>query len=128
MDKVKTNFVIAIAVLVILSIVLTGYAASLNSQLSAEKTKVMQLNDQIAGLNTKANGLQTQLTSLTGQANDQTNRANNLQNSLNAANAELGNLRAAYADLESKLKAQIAAAEALKTPSQPAVSEAVPVN
>ncbi len=121
MDKAKVNFVIAIAVLVVLCIVIAGYAASLNSQLSAKKTKVMQLNDQIAGLNTKANGLQTQLTSLTGQANNQTNLANSLQNSLNAANAELGNLKAACADLESKLKAQISA-ETL----QPAASEAVP--
>ena len=104
MNKIN---IIVIAVLVILCIVLAGYAASLNSQLGAEKTKTMQLNDQIAGLNAKANGLQTQLTSLTTQAANQTNLASSLQNSLNAAKAELGNLRTAYADLESKLKTQV---------------------
>ena len=121
MDKIKSNFMIAVAVLVVLCIVIAGYAASLNSQLNAEKTKGMQLNDQIAGLNTKASGLQAQLASLIAQAGDQKNIANNLQNSLNAANAELGNLKTAYADLESKLKARISA-----DTLQPAAIEAVP--
>lgn len=121
MDKAKANLMIIIAVLAILCIVLVGYAASLNSQLGAEKTKVMQLNDQIVGLNDKANGLQTQLTSLTVQANDQTNLASSLQKSLSAANVELDSLKTAYADLESKLKAQVSA-ETL----QPLDSEAVP--
>jgi len=123
MDKAKTNFLIIIAVLVILCVVLAGYAAGLNSQLGAEKIKVMQLNDQIAGLNAKANDLQTQLASLTVQANDQTNLAVSLQKSLNAANAELASLKTEYVDLESKLKAQVSA-EIL----QPAASEAVPAN
>jgi len=109
MDKIKSNFMVVVAVLIVLCIVLAGYATSLNSQLGAEKTKVIQLNDQIAGLNAKANDLQTQLTSLTAQASDQTNLANSLQNFLNAANAELGKLRTAYADLESKLKTQVLA-------------------
>jgi len=121
MDKAKVNFAIVIAVLVVLCIGIAGYAASLNSQLSAEKTKVMQLNDQIAGLNSKANGLQAQLVGLTAQASNQTSIVNGLENSLNAANAELGNLRAAYADLESKLKAKISAET-----MQPAAIEAVP--
>ena len=106
MDKVKTNFVIAIAVLVVLSIILAGYAASLNGRLGDEKTKIMQLNDQISGLNAKANDLQAQLTSLTVQANDQTNLVSSLQKALSASNTELENLKTAYVDLESKLKAQ----------------------
>ncbi|MCX5693479.1 MAG: hypothetical protein NTX47_07385 [Candidatus Omnitrophica bacterium] len=116
MDKIKSNFMIVVAVLIVLCIVLAGYAASLNSQLSAEKTKVIQLNDQIAGLNAKANGLQTQLTSLTAQAGDQTTLVNSLQGSLNSlrssldtANAESEKLKTAYADLESKLKTQVLA-------------------
>jgi len=122
MDKAKANLMVIITVSAIICVVLIGYAASLNSQLGASKTKVMQLNDQIAGLNDKANGLQTQLTSLTVQANDQTNLASNLQKSLNAVNTELNSLKIAYADLEAKLKAQISAGTL-----QPLVSEAIPV-
>lgn len=114
MDKVKTNFVIIIAALAILCIVLAGYAASLNSQLSAEKIKTMQLNDQIAGFNTKVNDLQTQLTSATTKANDQTNLVNSLQSSLSSlrssldtANAELEKLKTANIDIESKLKEEV---------------------
>ncbi|MDP2920801.1 MAG: hypothetical protein Q8O12_00330 [Candidatus Omnitrophota bacterium] len=103
MDKAKTNLVI-ISVLAALLIITIGYAAGLNSQLSAEKIKTIQLNDQIAGLNAKASDLQKQLTGAINQANDQIAVAGSQQNSLNAANAELTNLKAAYADLESKLK------------------------
>jgi predicted nucleic acid-binding Zn-ribbon protein len=121
MDKIKSNFIIAIVALVVLCIILVSYAAGLNGQLGAEKTKVMQLNDQIAGLNAKTSELQAQLSSLTAQAGSQTNLVNSLQNSLNAANTELDNLRAAYTGLELKLKEKIAA-EAL----HPAAIEAVP--
>ncbi len=114
MDKVKTNFVIVITVAIILCIVLMGYAASLNSQLGAEKIKTMQLNDQIAGLNTKVNDIESQLTTTTAKASDQTSRVtslqsslSNLQSSLDTANAELDKLKTAYANLESKLKAEV---------------------
>ncbi len=107
MDKVKTNFMVAIAVLVVVCIVLMGYAASLNSQLSAEKIKTRQLNDQIAGLNSKAGDLQVQLTNATAQVNNQTGLAANLQATLDKVNAELADLKTAYSDLESKLKAQV---------------------
>ncbi len=130
MDKTKTNFVIVIAVLVIVSLVLIGYVASLSAQLSSEKTKTMQFNNQIAGFNTKVNDLQTQLTSATTKASDQTNLVNSLQNSLNSlrssldtANAELVKLKTVNADLESKLKAQVS----VNTP-EPAADEVVPAN
>jgi len=116
MDKVKMNFIVIIAVLAVLCIVLTGYAASLNSQLSAGKTMTMQLNDRIAGLNAKANDLQTELTSATAKAADEANLVASLQNSVNslrasldAANAELNKVKAEYADLESKSKMQSSA-------------------
>nr|MBU1328322.1 hypothetical protein [Candidatus Omnitrophota bacterium] len=114
MDKIKTNFVIIIAISVILCIVLMGYAAGLSSQLGAEKIKTMQLNDQIAGLNAKVNDSQAQLASAVTKANDQTNLVNSLQASVNSlrssldtANVELEKLKTAYANLESKLKVQI---------------------
>jgi chromosome segregation ATPase len=116
MDKVKSNFIIVVVVLIVLCVVLAGYAAGLNGQLGAEKTKVMQLNDQIAGLKAKASDLETQLASLTVKDIDRANLAANLQNSLSAANTELGNFKAelenlktAYAILELKLKAQVPA-------------------
>jgi predicted nucleic acid-binding Zn-ribbon protein len=105
MDKTKTNLVIIIA-LIVLCIVIAIYAADLNSQLGAEKIRIMQLNDQIAGLNAKAGGLEAQLTGLKAQSNDQTNLVSGLQKSLSAASLELESLKAAYAELESKLKAQ----------------------
>jgi chromosome segregation ATPase len=114
MDKVKTNFVIIITISVIVSLVLIGYAASLNSQLSAEKIKTMQLNDQIAGFKAKVNDLEAQLTTTTAKASDQTSLVTSLQSSLNSlrssldtANAESDKLKTAYADLESKLKAEV---------------------
>lgn len=114
MDKVKTNFVIVITISVIVSLVLIGYAASLNSQLSAEKIKTMQLNDQIAGFKTKVNDLEAQLTTTTAKASDQTSLVTSLQSSLNSlrssldiANAESDKLKTAYANLESKLKAEV---------------------
>ena len=107
MDKIKNNFVITVVVLVILCIAFAGYAASLNAQLGAEKTKAMQLNDQIAGLKTKVSGLEMQLTSATTQSNDQAAIVSNLKSSLDKVNAELGKLKTAYSDLESKLKEQV---------------------
>ena len=114
MDKVKTNFVIVITVSVILCIVLIGYAANLSSQLGAEKIKTMQLNDQIAGLNAKTNDLQAQLAGAATAANDHVSLVNSLQasvkslqSSLDTANAELNKLKTAYANLESKLKAEV---------------------
>ncbi len=114
MDKVKTNFVIIITISVIVSLVLIGYAASLNSQLSAEKIKTMQINDQIAGFKTKVNDLEAQLTTTTAKASDQTSLVTSLQSSLNSlrssldtANAESDKLKTAYANLESKLKAEV---------------------
>jgi chromosome segregation ATPase len=109
MDKVKSNFIIVAVVLVVLCVVLAGYAVSLNGQLGAEKTKVMQLNDQIAGLKAKTGDLETQLASLAAQAGTQASLASNLQNSLAAANMELENLKTAYTNLESKLKPQVPA-------------------
>lgn len=116
MDKLKTNFVIIIAVLAIAALILIGYAASLSAQLSAEKTIVSQLNGQIAGLNAKANDLQAELAGAVTKANDQMNLVNSLQASVNGlqgsldtANAELEKLRTAYADLESKLKTEVPA-------------------
>jgi len=130
MDKVKTNFVIVITVSVILCIVLIGYAAGLSSQLSAEKIKTMQLNDQIAGFKTKVNDLEAQLTTTTAKANDQTSLVNSLQssvnslkNSLNTANAESAKLKTEYANLEAKLKAEVP----VNAP-KPAASETVPAN
>jgi chromosome segregation ATPase len=91
-----------------------GYAASLNVQLNSEKAKTMQLSDQVAGFNATVNDLQMKLGSATANANSQTDLVNSLQgtvsslqSSLDAANAELTKLKTAYADLESKLKAQI---------------------
>jgi len=107
MDKTKKNFVIIISVLVIMSLVLIAYVASLNAQLNAEKIKTMQLNDQIAGLNAKANNSQAQLANAITNANDQTNLVNSLRSSLDTTNAELDKLKTEYADLESKLKAQV---------------------
>ena len=107
MDKVKINFTVIIAVLVVVCIVLMGYVASLNSQLSAEKTRTLQLDDQIAGLNSKAGDLRVQLTKATAQVNSQTGLAANLQATLDKVNAELADLKTAYSDLESKLKAQV---------------------
>ena len=104
MNKIN---IIVIAVLVILCIVLAGYAASLNSQLGAEKTKTMQLNDQIAGLQGKAVDLQAKLNTLTSQANNQAGIVSSLQGSLDAARSEINNLKATQAELESKLKAGI---------------------
>jgi len=103
MYKVKNNFVIVIAALSVLCIALAGYAAGLNSRLNTEKTKTLQLNDRIAGLNAKVNDLQAQLASAAVKAN----LAADLQVSLDAVNAELAKLKAAYADLESKLTTQI---------------------
>ncbi|HAZ09767.1 MAG TPA: hypothetical protein DCY56_01485 [Candidatus Omnitrophica bacterium] len=114
MDKVKTNFVIVITISVIVSLVLIGYAASLSSQLGAEKIKTMQLNDQIAGFKTKVNDLDVQLTTTTAKASDQASLVTSLQSSLNSlrssldtANAESDKLKTAYANLESKLKAEV---------------------
>jgi chromosome segregation ATPase len=114
MDKVKTNFVIIISVLVIVSLVLIGYAASLSAQVGAEKIKTMQLNDQIAGFKAKVNDLKVQLTTATANASDQTSLVTSLQSSLNSlrssldtANAELEKLKTANIDLESKLKAEV---------------------
>jgi len=107
MDKVKINFTVIIAVLVVVCIVLMGYSASLNSQLSAERIKTLQLNDQIAGLNFKTGDLQVQLTKATAQVNNQTDLAVNLQATLDKVSAELVDLKTAYSDLESKLKAQV---------------------
>jgi len=106
MDKVKINFTVIIAVLAIVCIVLVGYAASLNSQLKAERIKILQLNDQITGLNSKAGDLQVQLTKATAQVNNQTGLAANLQAALDKVNAESANLKTAYSDLKSKLKTQ----------------------
>jgi len=100
MDKTKI-------ILTVLCIVAIGYAASLNAQLGAEKTKTMQLNDQIAGLKTKVSGLEMQLTSAATRSNDQVALVNNLRNSLDKVNAELGKLKTAYSSLESKLKEQV---------------------
>ncbi|MDP2911482.1 MAG: hypothetical protein Q8N76_04020 [Candidatus Omnitrophota bacterium] len=110
MDKTKTKFVIAIAVLAVVCIALIGYAASINAQLSAEKIKTAQLSDQVAGLNAKAKDLAGQLTSTTAQADNQANLANSLQSSLNVSKAELEKLKTAYAELESKLKSEISSA------------------
>ena len=107
MDKVKNNFVVVVVGLVILCIVLAGYAVSLNAQLSAEKIKTMQLNDQITGLNAKVNDLQAQLISSATQANDQAALVSGLQSSLDKLRVESENLKTAYSDLESKLKEQI---------------------
>lgn len=107
MDKVKINFTVIITVLAVVCIVLMGYAMSLNSQLGAERIKNLQLNDQIAGLNFKAGDLQVQLTKATAQVNSQTGLAAGLQAALDKVSAELADLKAAYSDLESKLKAQI---------------------
>ena len=107
MDKIKNNSVVVVVILVILCVAFAGYAASLNAQLGAEKTKTMQLNDQIAGLKTKVSGLEVQLASVTTQSNDQAAIASNLQSSLDKANAGLEKLKAEYSDLESKLKEQV---------------------
>ncbi|MDO8603687.1 MAG: hypothetical protein Q7O04_07560 [Candidatus Omnitrophota bacterium] len=106
MDKAKVNFVI-IGALVVLCVVIIGYAASLNAQLGAEKTKTMQLNDRIAGLNSKVNDLNVQLTGVTTQANEKTMLLNNLQSSLGAAMAEIDSLKTLKAELESKLQSAI---------------------
>ena len=110
MDKAKTNSVIAIGVLIVVCIVLMGYAASINAQLSAEKIKTAQLSDQVAGLNAKAKDLAGQLTSATAQADNQANLANSLQSSLNVSKGELEKLKTAYAELEAKLKSEISSA------------------
>ena len=107
MDKIKNNFVVVAVALIILCIILAGYAASLNAQLSAEKIKTMQLNDQIAGLNAKVNDLQAQLISSTTKANDQATLVSSLQSSIDKLSAESEKLKTAYSDLESKLKEQI---------------------
>jgi chromosome segregation ATPase len=119
MDKAKTNLIIIIA-LVVICISMASYAANLNSQLGAEKTRVMQLNDQIAGLTNKANGLEAQLTSLTVQSSDQTNLVSSLQKSLNTTSMELENLKTAYTELELKLKAAEAAPAPVVDIAQPA--------
>ena len=107
MDKVKTNFTVVIVVLAVICIVLMAYASGLNGQLSAERIKTLQLNDQIAGLNYKVGDLQVQLTKATAQVNNQTGLAANLQVTLDKVNTELADLKTAYSDLESKLKAQV---------------------
>jgi chromosome segregation ATPase len=107
MDKIKNNFVIVVVALIILCIILAGYAANLNAQLSSEKIKTMQLNDQIAGLNTRVSDLQAQLISSATKTNDQAALVNSLQSSLDKLSAESEKLKTAYADLESKLKEQI---------------------
>jgi|GEM_PF-1255404 len=131
MDKVKIGLIAIIAVLVIVSIILTGNVANLNMQLGAEKAKTSQLNNQIAGSNTTVNDLQAQLASATARAAEQSNLANslqasvsNLQNSLSAANAELEKIKTAYADIESKLKEQI---PVISAPQPAAVKQIVPV-
>ena len=107
MDKMKTNFVIAVVVLVVVCIALIGYAASVNAQLNAEKIKTAQLSDQIAGLNAKAEDLAAKLASATARADNQANLVNGLQSSLNSSKAEAEKLKTAYAELESKLKSEI---------------------
>jgi chromosome segregation ATPase len=127
MDKTKTKFVIAIAVLAVVCIALIGYAASVNAQLSAEKIKAAKFSDQIAGLNAKAKDLETQLTSTTAQADNQANLVNSMQSSLNASNAELEKLKTSYTELESKLKSEISsAASRAEQAVTGAVSSAVP--
>lgn len=106
MDKVKTNFAVIIAVLLILCVVVIGYAANLNTQLGAEKAKVEDLNNQLAGLNTKAGDLQIQLSSLTAQIGEQANLIISLQDSLNTANAELEKLKTTQPNLETESKVQ----------------------
>ena len=127
MDKTKTNFVIAIAVLTVVCIALMGYAASVNAQLNAEKIKTAKFSDQIAGLNAKAKDLETKLTSATAQADNQASLVNSLQSSLNVSKVESEKLKTAYAELESKLKSEIssAASRAEQTVTG-AVSSAVP--
>jgi peptidoglycan hydrolase CwlO-like protein len=117
MDKLKTNLMIIIAVLVVLCIVLIGYSANLNAQLGAEKTKTMQLNDQIAGLTAKVKDVQSQLAGANTKTSDQANVVTSLQGSvdslkksLDTADTELANLKTAYVNLESKLKEQAATA------------------
>ena len=127
MDKMKTNFVIAVVVLVVVCIALIGYAASVNAQLSAEKIKTEQLNDRIAGLDAKTKDLTAQLTSAMGQAENQANLLNNLQSSLNASKGELEKLKTAYAELESKLRAEISnAASQAEQAVTGAISSTVP--
>lgn len=130
MDKAKTNFVIIISVLAIVSLFLIGYAASLSVQLGAEKTKAMQLNDQITGLKDKVNDSEAQLASVTANTAGQADLVNSLrasvkslQSSLDTANAESAKLKTEYANLEAKLKAEVP----VNTP-EPAASEAVPAN
>ncbi|MEK6733457.1 MAG: hypothetical protein AABY55_07505 [Candidatus Omnitrophota bacterium] len=127
MDKTKTNFVIAIAVLAVVCIALIGYAASVNAQLSAEKIKTAQLSDQIADLNAKAKDLAAQVTSITARADNQANLVNSLQSSLDVSKAEVGKLKTAYAELELKLKSEISsAASQAEQAVTGAISSAVP--
>ena len=127
MDKAKTNSLIAIIILIILCVALIGYSATLNTQLGSEKTKLMQLNNQILGLDSKVKDLQAKLDSANSQVNNQTNIANNLQNALNVSNQDLNNLRAAYADIETKLKEAVAkTVSEIKPEAQEAVTGAVP--
>ncbi len=130
MDKAKTNFIIIISVLAIVSLFLIGYAASLSAQLGAEKVKTMQFNDQIAGLKAKVNDSEAQLASVIAKTTDQTNLVNSLQASvsslqglLDTANVESAKLKTEYANLEAKLKTEVP----VNTP-EPAASEAVPAN
>jgi len=127
MNKLKINSVVIIAILVVLSIVLVSYAADLNSQLGAEKTKTMQLNDQIAGLNAKVNDLKAQLDKAAVQSSSQAALAGNLQGSLNAAMAEIDNLKMLKAELESKLESAISGAVSqITTNAQQAITETAP--
>ncbi|MBU1913500.1 MAG: hypothetical protein KKB22_08210 [Candidatus Omnitrophica bacterium] len=127
MDKAKTNFMVVIAVLAVLCIIFMGYSASLNSQLGTEKTRTMQLNDQIAGLNSKVNDLKMQLNNATAQSANQGTLASNLQSSLNTAMAEIDNLKMLKAELELKLESAVSSAVSkITTNAQQAITATTP--
>jgi uncharacterized protein YlxW (UPF0749 family) len=109
MDKQKSNLVAVLIVAGVIGVVLAAYVGVVNSQLSAEKQKAVELNAQVGDL-------QAQLSSANARYNEQVRLVNDLQNSLSSARTEVDSLRALNNDLQAQLSAFTATSEGVRTP------------